>query len=423
MQRNNLSIKELGEDSQLCGSRLSISSPLGRRLRCAGNSQKICSALPEFSQVKFNRRIKLISTTAFIILLLISGCSNSGLLGPYQAGSPRAISTRNNQYGDFEGWQPVSFNPTPFASLTQRSFCQEGGDLYPDVSADGNWLIISSLRHSPNPDLYLKRVNGATVTRLTSDPASEVLPSFSPQADMVAYASNRTGNWDIWVIGVDGANPTRLTNGSGNELHPSWSPDGKQIVYCSQGPQSEQSELWIVDVENPGLKKWIGYGMFPEWCPDPKTPKIAFQLARYRGSNWFSVWTVDLVDGEAKFPTEIVSSVNHACVCPSWSPDGTKLAYGTINKSVYENIDSAVPQTAGEDIWMVDVDGRNNLRLTQSDAANFAPCWSPEGNIYFCSDRNGIENIWSIKPSTVNFSKPKPVDLTRHPQSTIRSNY
>jgi TolB protein len=420
MQRNNLLIKKLGEDTQLYGPRLSFSSPLSRRLKCAGNSQKNLRSLPGFTKVNINRRAKIISGAALIFMLMMSGCSSVGLWKPFQAPSSRTEPARNNLYGDFDGWEPVAFDAKPFASITQHSFSEEGGDFDPDISADGNWIVISSLRHSPNPDIYIKRTSGITSTRLTSDPASEVQPCFSPQADKVAFASNRSGNWDIWVIGVDGTNPTQLTSSVENEWHPSWSPDGKQIVYSCLGPRSEQWELWIVDVENPGVKKWIGYGLFPAWCPNPKIPKIAFQQTRYRGKKWFSVWTIDLVDGEAKFPTEIVSSVNHACLCPSWSPEGDKLAYGTINRSIYEKIEPAVPQAAGEDIWIVDLDGRNNLRLTQSDAVNFSPCWSPDGNIYFCSDRKGIENIWSIKPYTVNFSQPKPVDLSRHPQSTIR---
>gem|GEM_PF-893653 len=423
MQRNNLSTNGLGEEPQRLGRRLLCSSPYGRRLMCLDHSQKIMRSLTSLTHCKPDRRTKIISAIALFFLLIMNGCSSSGPWLSFPSDQPQVNPVINNLYGDFQGWEPVAFDAKPFASLNQHSFCEEGGDFDPDVSADGKWIVISSLRHAPNPDIYLKRTHGATVTRLTSDPASEIQPCFSPLADKVAYASNRSGNWDVWVIGVDGANPTQLTSGTGNELHPSWSPDGKQIVYCCLGPRSKQWELWIVDAENPGAKKWIGYGMFPTWSPNPKVNKIAFQQARFRGSRWFSVWTLDLVDGEAKFPTEIVSSVHHACLCPTWSPDGAKLAYGTINRSIYEKVDPAVPQASGEDIWVVDLDGSNNLRLTHSDAGNFSPTWSPDGNIFFCSDRKGIENIWSIKPHHVVFGQQTPVDLSQHPQSNIRSNY
>jgi TolB protein len=327
-------------------------------------------------------------------------------------------------YGQLDAWQPVEFSSKPFSSMEQHSFCEEGGDYDPDISSDGKLIVFSSLRHSPNPDLYIKRTNGATATRLTSDPASEIQPNFSPSGDKVAYATNRAGNWDIWVVGVDGTNPVRMTTDISNDIHPSWSPDGKYIVYCSFGARSRKWELWIVESENPSAKKWIGYGMFPDWNPNPKLNKIAFQQARYRGSQWFSIWTVDMVDEEARFPTEIVTNINHACICPSWSPDGTKLAYSSVNRSEYEKTDPAVPNNSGEDIWIVDIDGRNNHRLTNSDAADYSPTWGPNGRVFFCSDRKYIDNIWSVKPYEVDFTvePQQPLQMSRHPQGGIQAN-
>ena len=422
MQRNNRSVKVLGLEPEQDSQRRFFSSPPGRRPMCVGTDRQ--RKLPHFMSgaVRLNLSAKSILCLSLLwAWLLLAGCTDfHSWFGRPKAQKPNTLAT--NLYGQLDGWQPVSFSAKPFASLSQHSFAEEGGDYDPDVSSDGKWLVFSSLQHSPNPDLYIKQVSGATVTRLTSDPASEIQPSFSPLGDKVAYASNRTGNWDIWVVGVDGTSPTRLTSGAGNNIHPSWSPDGKQIAYCSFGPRSNQWELWILSVENPSVKKWIGYGLFPRWCPNPKIPKIAFQLARYRGSKWFSVWTVDVVEGEAKFPTEIVSSVNCACICPAWSPDGAKIVYSTVSRSNYEKVENVVPDNSGEDIWVVDLDGRNNLRLTNADAANFSPCWSADGRVFFCSDRKGIENVWSIKPNQVNFALEKPVDLSRHPQTSVLAN-
>jgi TolB protein len=358
-----------------------------------------------------------------LLLAFMAGCSVfSGNNTPPNANSH---SLGPSLYGRLDGWKPVNFEANPFSSLIQHTYCQEGGDYDPDVSSDSKWLVYSSLRDSPNPDIYIKQTNGATVTRLTSDPASEIQPSFSPKDDKVAYTSNRSGSWDIWVIGVDGSNPTQLTSGPGDDIRPSWSPDGKHIVYSSYGPRSSQWELWIVSTENPGMKKWIGYGYAPAWNPNPKTPKIAFQLPRYRGSQWFSIWTVDYVDGEAKYPTLIVGSASNACICPAWSPDGSKIAYSTVSRTLYEKTkagNNTFPGNAGEDIWIVDLDGRNNLQLTQSDASNFSPTWSSDGRVFFCSDRKQIENIWSIKPYQVDFKQEATLDLSQHPQTVIKAN-
>jgi len=386
-----------------------------------------CESLPDavvlrHTQVVAKNRLNAFVGVGLGLVIFLAGCATYPGTPLFQRPAP-STSVQTNLYGNLQGWQPVAFDAKPFASLVQHSFCEEGGDFDPSVSPDGRWIVFSSLRHAPNPDLYVKQTNGFTATRLTSDPASEIHPVFSPQGDKVAYASNRSGNWDIWVVGVDGASPVRLTTGQSNDIHPSWSPDGKNLVYCSLGSRSEQWELWIVNTENPSVKKWIGYGLYPTWSPNPKVSKIAFQLSRYRGSQWFSIWTVDYVDGEAKFPTEIVSSVDFACICPTWSPDAGKLAYSTVGRNLYEKSDIPVPRTSGEDIWTVDLDGRNNLRLTHMDASNFSPCWSPDGSVFFVSDRKGIENVWSIRPHQVLFNQEKPVDLSQHPLNSMQANY
>ncbi|MCK4627813.1 MAG: PD40 domain-containing protein, partial [Sedimentisphaerales bacterium] len=116
--------------------------------------------------------IKIISVT--VSLFMIIGCSGpSGIDKQTNSNGPSYNNDplyQTNMYGRLDGWKPVEFNAKPFSSLEQHSFCEEGGDYDPDVSADGKLIVFSSLRHSPNPDIYVKRVAGATSTRLTSDP-------------------------------------------------------------------------------------------------------------------------------------------------------------------------------------------------------------------------------------------------------------
>lgn len=367
-------------------------------------------------------------------LFFAGGCSMySGNSSSPDSATAAAIPTSNSVRigldGDLSGYDPVEFDSKPFSSLIQHSFSEEGGDYDPVVSNDNKLIAFSSLRHSPNPDIFIKQVNGFVATRLTSDPASEIQPAFSPAGDKIAYASNRSGSWDIWVVGLDGATPTRLTSGVGNDIHPSWSPDGKEIVYCSFGPHSKQWELWTVSVENPSVKKWIGYGLFPNWSPNSKVNKIVFQRARYRGSRWFSIWTVDIIEGEAKYETEIISNVNNACITPAWSADASMIAYCTLGKSIYDknadlNMDDLqAPDAAGEDIWVIDVSGRNNHRITGSDAADFSPAWSPDGRLFFCSDRNYVDNVWSVKPIKTDLTRAEPLEMSGHPLgSGIRAN-
>src|SRR5581483_4434060 len=120
---------------------------------------------------------------------------------------------------------------------------------------------------------------------------------------------------------------------------------------------------------------------------------IAFQKARARGSRWFSLWTLDLIDGEARNITEVAVSANAAIVCPSWSPDGKKLTFSTI---VAPAMTAANGKPQGQqDIWTVNADGTNKHRVTDGNGASGTPYWAPNNRIFFVSNRGGAECIWS----------------------------
>ena len=59
------------------------------------------------------------------------------------------------------------------------------------------------------------------------------LAKWSPKGDLIAFTSNRDGDYEIYTIRPDGTGLTRLTNSPGNDAHAAWSPDGKWIAFSS----------------------------------------------------------------------------------------------------------------------------------------------------------------------------------------------
>src|SRR5262249_28432303 len=162
-------------------------------------------------------------------------------------------------------------------------------------------------------------VESRVVTQLTNDPANDVMPRISPDGGRIAFASNRSGNWDIYVMPITGGRAIQLTNGAADDLHPSWSPDGTQLAFSTPGEASGQRDLWVTGVGASGVAKFLGYGLFPEWCPKGGTgtagaDRIAFQKSRERGDRAFGIWTVDYKDGQAGTTTEVASSPIAACI-------------------------------------------------------------------------------------------------------------
>lgn len=296
-------------------------------------------------------------------------------------------------FGQMDG-QSATDNAQGLDNLSRITFSSEGSDFDPDIAPTGKWMVFASTRHRQTPDLYVKRVDGTTVTQLTNEPSREVMPAFSPDGQRIAFASDRSGSFDIYIMDARGGKAMQVTNGSTQDLHPSFSPDGTKLVYCTFGGPSGQWEMVVVDLQNPGAKKFIGHGLFPTWSPTGDT--ILFQRARQRGTRWFSIWTIDLIDGEASAPTEIAASANAAIITPDWSPDGKHIVFCTVIDPVADEQD----RPAHADVWMVNTDGTGRVRLTSGRFANLQPAWANDGAIYFVSNRTAenAENIWAVRP-------------------------
>ena len=299
-------------------------------------------------------------------------------------------------YGELGGSSPSAGSPFDGGNnLAQISFATEGSCVDPDVDRTGSWLAFSSTMHRKTSDIYIKSVHGETLTQITSDPADDVMPVFSPDGKTIAFASNRAGNWDIYTTSIDGKLTVQITNDSDEELHPTWSPDGKKIAYCKLGSQSSRWEIWVVDLANTGVRDFLGYGVFPHWCPDVARNKILFQRARQRGSRDYSIWTVDYVDGQAMYPTEIASAANAALINPAWSSDGSRIVFVAVVDPELSGDD----RPAQSDLWVVNLDGTGRTSLTSGQFANFQPVWAGDGSVYFVSDRSGSDNVWAVTAS------------------------
>jgi TolB protein len=302
-----------------------------------------------------------------------------------------------NVYGEFDGFQRQVAQPLVGAvGFQQHTFVDEGYDSDVAVDPTGKWMVFASTRHSSKPDIYLQRTDGTSVTQLTNDASDDSGPVFSADGRTIAFASTRAGSWDIYTMDRDGRNVVQVTNGAMQDLHPTFSPDGTRIAYCSAGGRSGQWELWVADLRT-HQKRMVGYGLFPNWAPNKDVDRIAFQRARHRGSRWFTLWTLDLVDGEATRVTEIAASTNAAIVAPSWSPEGDKLAFSTIVEPARMNGGRPVGQ---QDVWTINADGTDRQRLTDGNGINLQPFWGNDNRVYFVSDRGGVEAVWSVKAPT-----------------------
>ncbi|HEX4932732.1 MAG TPA: hypothetical protein VFV33_06090, partial [Gemmatimonadaceae bacterium] len=68
----------------------------------------------------------------------------------------------------------------------------------------------------------LINADGTGLRRLTTDPANDRYPVWSPQGDRLAFASDRDGNDEIYVMNLDGTGLRRLTTSPGLDVPDVW---------------------------------------------------------------------------------------------------------------------------------------------------------------------------------------------------------
>lgn len=330
-------------------------------------------------------------------------------------------------YGGLLGTEiPTAGDPlgTHTVNIRQITFTQDGSVFDPVISRDGRWMAFSSTQHRPTSDIYLQSLGSRVITRLTQDVAQDVMPSISPDGTRVAFASNRAGNWDVWVMPIEGGKAIQVTGDPSHDLHPSWSPDGRQLVFCRLGQTSGRWELWVADAYDNSTSNFIGYGLFPEWCPTPGTgaggaDRILFQRSRERGARTFSVWTIDY-DARQQISaneTQIVSNPDAALINPTWAPDGFRIAYSAVPNPEQWTGSGADARPPAAGIRMVGIDGRGEVPLTSGNAIDLMPTWSARGQVFFVSTRSGAENLWAldIAPAVLAADGPAISTLPQQP--------
>ncbi len=124
---------------------------------------------------------------------------------------------------------------------------------YPSISPDGKTIVFSY-----QGDLFTVSSGGGEARHLTVHKAYDFMPVWSPDGEMIAFASDRYGNFDVYIIPFKGGEARRLTSHSANEFPTSFLPDGTAVLFSGtiqdtrenvQFPSGILSELYQVPVE------------------------------------------------------------------------------------------------------------------------------------------------------------------------------
>jgi Tol biopolymer transport system component len=98
-----------------------------------------------------------------------------------------------------------------------------------------------------NFDIYVKLVDAGTPLRLTSNPAPEWGPAWSPDARYIAFCRGFSDHAEIWVIPALGGAERKL--GESSECLLDWSPDRKYLALPDKNAPREPYSIFLVSVE------------------------------------------------------------------------------------------------------------------------------------------------------------------------------
>jgi tricorn protease len=230
----------------------------------------------------------------------------------------------------------------------------------PDISPDATKIVFSYLG-----DIWQANSDGKNAIPITSHPAHDYLPCYSPDGNWIAFSSNRHGSYDVFLLNSKGGKPKRLTHDSANDLVCGWSRDSKAILFSSNRAMGypAPTELYSVSLEG-GNPRRLTYAEAKEGAWHPKEPLLAYS----RGPG-------------------------------AWYRKGYR-------------------GSANDELWIGKPGETGHVKLTNFNGQDGSAMWNPNGDrIYYVSEFfSPVANIVYQEPKPDS----KPVQLTKHTSDSVR---
>ena len=294
----------------------------------------------------------------------------------------------------------------------------------PAWSPDGTQIVVSTmpvdlrpLTHKDDGDLWIVDTRtGVKRPLLTAQHPRSIdglQPSWSPHGKRIAFwglsgASQR----DIWTIDPYAAKPREtivsVTSDPAIDWNPVWSPDGRYLYFGSD--RDGTMNLWRIAMdENSGKPRGA-----PEAVMLPAAFSGNFAVSHDGEIAYMTVtrlyrllsFPFDAANGKIGEPRPLFGGSQEILTFAP-SPDGKSIAF--------------TAGTTQENVFLVNADGTRLRQLTSDPARDRSVTWSPNGkSLYFYSNREGNYHIWSIHADGSGLTRvTTDIDLQRNRSNNI----
>ncbi|HEV3363395.1 MAG TPA: hypothetical protein VG795_04525, partial [Acidimicrobiia bacterium] len=286
-------------------------------------------------------------------------------------------------------------------------------------------ILCNKTLPGSNSEIFAFNPDGSDPRQLTFNSAGDIEPTMSPDGTRIAWTSTREGaDQEIWIMYQDGSGARRLTFSPGEDRPGTFSPDGTQIAFqtarfpAPPGPGHSSLEIARMNIDGSNVVRLTNNNFqdsFAHWSP--LGDRIAFTTNRDTPptattnlSNFFEIYTMNATDGSN--PVNVTNSLGEDAHS-HWAPDASQLTFHSRRDFVPS------PTALQIEIYRSNANGSNPVRLTGPDNTfDVFPTWSPDGTKIAWS--SGFpSDVWVMNASDGSGK----VNITNSPEDESRCDW
>jgi len=257
----------------------------------------------------------------------------------------------------------------------------------PRISPDGSQVVfvqagVDLEANRTSSDLWLVPVGGGEPRRITSHPAAEVRPRWSPDGRRIAFVSARDGAPQVHVLDLTGGEARRVTSLAGGAETVSWVDDERLLVGAEVFPACGADDACNAErletLERPPTARAYDHLPVRHWDTWDDGRRRHLFVVSLRGGG-----ASDLTPGPEDIPPLTVGGPDSFAV----SPDGQEVCFSRKDAR-------AEAWTTNGDVWVVPSTGGQPRRVTDAPGNDDGCQYSPDGRLlaWRTQERAGYES-------------------------------